>query len=108
MCKGLSGVDSTDAYNLQPTTYKRRLKFYKDLRHIVDFIVIDNVTSKEFRAHPETRRARGELLRVSHVNVGGHRRNRAEKSIQLFQRAFLSTLASVPATFPRLDVEVRG
>ena len=39
-------------------------------------------------------------LTLKYVNVGDHRRNKAEKGIQLMERAYLSTIASMDASFP--------
>ena len=76
---------------------QKELEFFKSKGYLVDFIRIDNVTSRlmllrrTFDAKP---------LKLGYVNLDDHRRNKAEKGIQLMQRAYLSTIASLDASFP--------
>ena len=93
ICNSLDGADTADAY-------KNGLEFFESKGHLVDFIRIDNVTSPHLRLTLLRRTFSNKPLKLKYVNVGDHRRNKAEKSIQLMERAYLSTIASMDASFP--------
>ena len=59
------------------------------------FFRIDNVTSPHFRLLLQRREISSKPLKLEYVNVSDHRRNKAEKGIQLVECAFLSTVASM-------------
>ena len=93
ICSSLDGADTADAY-------KKGLEFFEAKGHLVDFIRIDNVTSPHLRQMLLRRTIAEKPLKLEYVNVGDHRRNKAEKGIQLMERAYLSTIASMDASFP--------
>ena len=93
ICSDPNGASAADAY-------LRGILFFATKGHLVQWIRIDNVGSQHLTKMLATRSHQGQPLKLDFVNVGDHRRNKAEKGIQLAQRAFLSTLATVPASFP--------
>ena len=93
ICSSLDGADTADAY-------RKGLEFFESKGHLVDFIRIDNTTSPHLRLLLFRRTFANKPLKLEYVNVGDHRRNKAEKSIQLIERAYLSTIASMDASFP--------
>ena len=93
ICTSLDGADTADAY-------KKGLEFFESKGHLVDFIRIDNATSPHLRLMLQRCTFADKPLKLEYVNVGDHRRNKAEKGIQLMERAYLSTIASMDASFP--------
>ena len=94
MCSSVDGSDTADAY-------KKGLEFFESKGHLIDFIRIDNVTSPHLRLLLLRRLMDNKPLKLEYVNVGDHRRNKAEKGIQLMERAFLSTVATMDPSFPQ-------
>ena len=93
ICSSLDGADTAEAY-------KKGLDFFESKGHLVDFISIDNTTSPHLRLMLLRRTFANKPLKLEYVNVGDHRRNKAEKGIQLMERVYLSIIASMDASFP--------
>jgi len=98
-CVGKSGASVAAAY-------KRTLDFFDRNAApglVIDIVRIDNASSTELRntVAKYTRTSTGQPLVISHVAVGMHRANAAEKAIQDLESAELSTLATTAADFPR-------
>ena len=94
MCSSADGSDTTDAY-------KKCLEFFESKEHLIDFIRLDNVTYPHLRILLQSRIVANKPLRLEYVNGGDHRRNKAEKEIQLMERSFLSTVATMDTSFPQ-------